>query len=350
MTTHRVTFFFEGKEQKQRGTPVSRATQRAVQGRKSTTVPSLLPRQLLLRRLLERCRNPVPGRLRAFSRPRAPWETARAPATAPHRAAGMAGTKDLRFKAGDRVIAFTGEWSPGTIIGLHYREPSWAENMVAPYQIELDDGSLIYAPEDSDELVKAEGAEPWHKRQQRGMRQASIASLYPPKALHPDLFQPDRVDEWFVPDLRTALARWQETNDPRDIDVAAIPGLRLEAPGVVSFDCLTPEICDKILAESKHYSASGMPQRAPNSMNNYGVVLNEIGLRPTFDAMLRYVSTVGKGCELPPALKITASIFAPSRKVRTPRENTTQALHGGSRSTFLRGRRRETYCHRWQTR
>ena len=262
----------------------------------------------------------------------------------------MAGTKDLRFKAGDRVIAFTGEWSPGTIIGLHYREPSWAENMVAPYQIELDDGSLIYAPEDSDELVKAEGAEPWHKRQQRGMRQASIASLYPPKALHPDLFQPDRVDEWFVPDLRTALARWQETNDPRDIDVAAIPGLRLEAPGVVSFDCLTPEICDKILAESKHYSASGMPQRAPNSMNNYGVVLNEIGLRPTFDAMLRYVSTVGKGCELPPALKITASIFAPSRKVRTPRENTTQALHGGSRSTFLRGRRRETYCHRWQAR
>eukprot|EP00961_Rhodomonas_salina_P275185 3717702-Rhodomonas_salina.1 len=29
------------------------------------------------------------------------------------------------------------------------------------------------------------------------------------------------------------------------------------------------------------YGATGMPQRAPNSMNNYGVLLNEIGYQPT---------------------------------------------------------------------
>lgn len=126
------------------------------------------------------------------------------------------------------------------------------------------------------------------------MQQADIAKLYPPKALHPELFAPSSVDEWFVPEMRQALAKWQQTGDRRDIDVAAIPGLRLEAPGVVSFDCLHPSVCDKLLAEAKHYSDSGLPQRAPNSMNNYGVVLTEIGLRPSFDAMLkRYTAGLG---------------------------------------------------------
>ena len=30
------------------------------------------------------------------------------------------------------------------------------------------------------------------------------------------------------------------------------------------------------MQEAKNYTASGLPQRAPNSMNNYGVVLNEV--------------------------------------------------------------------------
>ena len=52
-----------------------------------------------------------------------------------------------------------------------------------------------------------------------------------------------------VPGLRKALETWQTTGDRRDINVADIPGLRVEAPGVVSFDCLQPDICDQLLAE-----------------------------------------------------------------------------------------------------
>ena len=33
-----------------------------------------------------------------------------------------------------------------------------------------------------------------------------------------------------------------------------------------------------LLEEVKHYHSQGMPSRAPNSMNNYGLVLNEIGV------------------------------------------------------------------------
>jgi len=118
------------------------------------------------------------------------------------------------------------------------------------------------------------------------MRGADIAKAYPAQARHPRLFDPSQVDSWFVPELREALATWQETGDVASIELAAIPDLRLEAPGVVSFRCFTEEACDQILEEAKNYTASGLPQRAPNSMNNYGVVLNEVGMRPSFDQML----------------------------------------------------------------
>merc|ERR1719487_2485348 len=66
-------------------------------------------------------------------------------------------------------------------------------------------------------------------------------------------------------------------------------GMKVEAPGIISFPALTMEFCDKLLAEVKHYHSKGMPSRAPNSMNNYGLVLNEIGMRPVFDAFISEV-------------------------------------------------------------
>ena len=35
-----------------------------------------------------------------------------------------------------------------------YREDFMSPGMVAPYQIKLDEGDLIYAPEDIDELIR----------------------------------------------------------------------------------------------------------------------------------------------------------------------------------------------------
>jgi len=52
----------------------------------------------------------------------------------------------LRFGAGDRIMAKTPVgWRPGSIVQLRYREDGWPEDKTAPYQIELDDGALIYA-------------------------------------------------------------------------------------------------------------------------------------------------------------------------------------------------------------
>jgi len=60
----------------------------------------------------------------------------------------------LRFKVGDKVECKTGEWSKGEVVGLMYRDEYMTPGMVAPYQVKLANGELIYAPADVDEVIR----------------------------------------------------------------------------------------------------------------------------------------------------------------------------------------------------
>jgi len=64
--------------------------------------------------------------------------------------------KQLRFAVGDTVECKTGrdKWSKGKVVVLMYRDDTMPPGMVAPYQVQLDGGDLIYAPEDIDELIR----------------------------------------------------------------------------------------------------------------------------------------------------------------------------------------------------
>ena len=57
----------------------------------------------------------------------------------------------LRFKVGD-IVECNAEkgWSRGTIVKLGYTEPSFGPEFLAPYQVKLDNGRLIYCPTDSE--------------------------------------------------------------------------------------------------------------------------------------------------------------------------------------------------------
>mmetsp|Transcript_636 Transcript_636/g.2103 ORF Transcript_636/g.2103 Transcript_636/m.2103 type:complete len:424 (-) Transcript_636:180-1451(-) len=68
--------------------------------------------------------------------------------------------KSLRFKVGDVVECnANGGWQEGKVVNLMYRDEYMIPGMVAPYQVELNNGDLIYAPADIDKVIR--------KRQQR---------------------------------------------------------------------------------------------------------------------------------------------------------------------------------------
>ena len=71
------------------------------------------------------------------------------------------GTSPRRFVVGQRVRCKTSatQWKRGTIIKLNYREQNWPAGRVAPYQIELQNGVLIFAPQDTDCLIRADDGE-----------------------------------------------------------------------------------------------------------------------------------------------------------------------------------------------
>jgi len=67
----------------------------------------------------------------------------------------------LRFAVGDRVICqlaawpMPEDWRNGKVVALNYREPDWPdERSDAPYQVRLDDDSLIWVPVDDYRLIK----------------------------------------------------------------------------------------------------------------------------------------------------------------------------------------------------
>ena len=71
----------------------------------------------------------------------------------------------VEAKTGDGT---PGVWTSGAVVALNYREDKWPEGRTAPYQIELSDGRLIFAPYDDDCVVRARATEVKGKEKEKG--------------------------------------------------------------------------------------------------------------------------------------------------------------------------------------
>ena len=122
-------------------------------------------------------------------------------------------------------------------------------------------------------------------------RLANIAKYIPMRRAFP-FFEERWRREWIHPTLAAALSDGRPIGPQLEAAASRAAGegggelFRREAEGVWSFPMLSIECCNDLLAEIDSYSASGLPASRPNSMNQYGLILNEIGMEPLFDALV----------------------------------------------------------------
>jgi len=97
----------------------------------------------------------------------------------------------------------------------------------------------------------------------------------------PELFRSFVREEWLAPEVM-ALVEAAKRGEKH-------PALKEESEGIYSFDLFTREFCETFLAEVDNYVSTGLPVRRPNSMNNYGLIVNEIGMRPALTDLQQQV-------------------------------------------------------------
>jgi len=112
-------------------------------------------------------------------------------------------------------------------------------------------------------------------------KKLSPIEAYVPMRKHPQLFESLLRDEWLADTVRDLVAAAR--NGTRHLDLVE------EAPGVYSFELFTPAFADAFLDEVDAYAESGLPVRRPNSMNNYGLIVNEIGMKQALTELQREI-------------------------------------------------------------
>jgi hypothetical protein len=105
------------------------------------------------------------------------------------------------------------------------------------------------------------------EKQKKEQQKLDILARYQP--LYPQLFQ--LKEEFFE---ESFLAAVNSNSKEKMMSI-----LKEETNRVFSFQMLKPDFCNKLIEEAAHYEQSGLPIDRPNSMNNYGLILNEIGFQ-----------------------------------------------------------------------
>ncbi|KAM6423470.1 2-oxoglutarate and iron-dependent oxygenase domain-containing protein 2 isoform 2-T2 [Liasis olivaceus] len=112
-------------------------------------------------------------------------------------------------------------------------------------------------------------------------RKAIISQNYRPK--HPQLYT--LQESFLIPEFLEIVNYCTSKN-------ADLQGLlhRVESLSdkrIYRLPIFTKEFCQAFIEELEHFERSEMPKGRPNSMNNYGVLLNELGLDENFVTPLR---------------------------------------------------------------
>lgn len=126
-------------------------------------------------------------------------------------------------------------------------------------------------------------ASSWESAVKQNDERRTVIRQYGKIMEHPELYD-DKVG-WQPGWLHPALVSACQSKGAGEAE-RAIKDLVTEiSPGVYAFEMFSHTFCELFLKELDNFYASGLPARRPNSMNNYGVVLNDIGWEPMVERL-----------------------------------------------------------------
>nr|XP_057926062.1 2-oxoglutarate and iron-dependent oxygenase domain-containing protein 2 isoform X1 [Doryrhamphus excisus] len=113
-------------------------------------------------------------------------------------------------------------------------------------------------------------------------RKSVIKNTYQP--LHPHVY---RLQETFLtPEFKDLVECCRKS---RNVTLSCLSELLEEeaAPRVYRFPVFNKRFCEDLMDELEHFERSAAPKGRPNTMNNYGILLNELGFDEGFITPLR---------------------------------------------------------------
>mmetsp|Transcript_52896 Transcript_52896/g.105103 ORF Transcript_52896/g.105103 Transcript_52896/m.105103 type:complete len:579 (-) Transcript_52896:21-1757(-) len=137
---------------------------------------------------------------------------------------------------------------------------------------------------------KAQKVHAWMRDVRRvNEKRLGVIRKYASIAKHPTLFSPLQplCHEWFNDEFLAASQKG--TSEAwRSVLTEHLPG------EVYSMPLFSEAFCGMLLEEIFCFYASGLPARRPNSMNNYGIILSDIGLEPFVNKLQHLLQPVGR--------------------------------------------------------
>lgn len=148
------------------------------------------------------------------------------------------------------------------------------------------EGSHLAADAEAQRIAWAEAQEHTAKRQ-------TVIETFRGIATCTSLVGADEADawlrpEWLVPSFQSVARREATVGEWEGACAHAVASGAVEEveAGVFAFDLFSEELCDLLASEVDAFEATSLPRRRPNSMNNYGLVVNDIGMHGLLSRML----------------------------------------------------------------
>ena len=138
----------------------------------------------------------------------------------------------------------------------------------------------------------------WLELENHTFAKVQVIDQYQSLCKNVEMYNDHFCPEWLAPAFQqffqedlskksTTMTTTTTTTQPPAVDWLSL--VEESSPGIYSFDLFSPIFCQMMTEEIHNFESSSLPRRRPNTMNNYGLIINEIGLEPLMTQLLNTI-------------------------------------------------------------